>query len=93
MRLVRSYGAWFSPEVDDEDERVGDELVRIADPDSGRIYVAPRLDPLTDDEADWSVRPADQSRGRFTRYQPPGDGRRSWLVSHATLPRGRGDER
>lgn len=93
MRLVRSYGAWFSPEVDDEDAGVGDELVRIADPDSGRIYVAPRLDPLTDDEADWSVRPADQSRGRFTRYQPPGDGRRSWLVSHATLPIGRRDER
>lgn len=93
MRLVRSYGAWFSPDRVDGEYEIGEDLLRIADPDSGRIYVAPRLDPLTDDEADWLVRPADQSRGRFTRYLPPGDGRRSWLVSHATLPIGQRDER
>lgn len=94
LRLVRSYGAWFSPgRVDDADEADDEELVRISDPDSGRIYVAPRLDPLTDEEADWSVRPADQARGRFARYQPPGAGRRNWLVSHATLQVGGSHER
>jgi hypothetical protein len=97
MRLVRSYGAWFSPQRvgDDETqaEAVDEELVTIADPDSGRVYVAPRFDPLTDEEADWSVRTADQSRGRFARYQPPGGGRRSWLVSHAILSIGGMEER
>jgi hypothetical protein len=94
LRLVRSYGAWFAADsVDNADETDIEELVTIADPDSGRIYVAPRLDPLTDDEADWSVRPSDQARGRFARYQPPGDGRRSWLVSHAILRPRASDER
>lgn len=94
LRLVRSYGAWFSaPVVDEVNDRDFETLVRVTDPDSGRVYVAPLLDPLTDEEADWSVQPADNARGRFARYQPPGDGRKSWLVSHATLPVGRSDGR
>lgn len=83
-RLVRSVGEWYG--LDDEaadDEPEGAEpTVSIIDADSGRRYVLPAIDPLTDEPADWEPIPGDMLRARFAQVLPPGAGRRRWLVSH-----------
>lgn len=83
-RLVRSYGAWFGLADDDEDDEPAglEATVDVTDPDSGRCYRLPALDPLTDEPADWMLLPGDMPRHRFAHVLPPGDGRRRWLVTH-----------
>jgi hypothetical protein len=82
LRLVRSYGAWFARPDLDRQVASTEETVRLTDPASFRTFVAPRLDPLVDEEADWQILPFDQSRRAFARFRPPGAGRRAWLVGH-----------
>ncbi len=87
LRLVRSYGRWFRrPELSETPDD-GEDLVQLQDGDRSRVYRAPRLDPLTDGEADWQFLPGDRPRRHFARFRPPGPGRRRWLVDHPDLRR------
>lgn len=92
-RLVRSYGDWYGVADVDDDAGPAEETVPVTD-DDGRTYRLPRLDPITDDVADWVLLPGDAPRASFLRVQPPDSAaapRRPWLVRHPTFARELGD--